>query len=73
MAEGTNTQFDWIHVEKDDSTGTKKHAYCVGKFVRIKDIREDLVYNFGDGDLQNSSDYSCYKITNKDKNALKND
>ena len=68
MAEGTNTQFDWIHVEIDDSTNTKKHAYCVGKFVRIEDIPERLVKDWDDGD---SSDYSCYNIKDEDKEYLK--
>ena len=71
MAERTNKQINWIHVEKDYCTNTKKHAYCVGKFVRIKDIREDLVKDWGDGDLQNSSDYSCYNMTAEDKEDLK--
>ena len=70
MAEGTNTQFDWIPVEEDASTNTKKHAYYVGKFVRIEDIPTNLVNNWTPG-LQNSSDYSCYNISDEDKNALK--
>ena len=53
------------------STGTKKHAYCVGKFVRIEDIPERLVKDWGADDLQSSSDYSCYNITDEDKEDLK--
>ena len=43
----------------------------MGKFVRIENIKEGLVKDWGDGDLQNSSDYSCYNISDEDKNALK--